>query len=766
LQNTLLVNGRSDAELSADLKHYAIALTPDEARQIADLLQRDPTITEATAWGIQGSEHCSYKSSTDYLKTLPVKGEDIALGVGEDAGIVHFHKTADGREFGIAIAHESHNHPSQIVPFEGAATGIGGVCRDVCCMGAKVIGSLDMLRLGDLQSNKSKQIYHGVVSGIAGYANPLGVPNLGGDVVFDEAFNDNCLVNCVSVGLIDLQDVVHSTVPDNAAELGYEFILVGKPTDRSGFGGASFASATLDEDDRQSNKGAVQEPNPFLERHLLASITDLLQKLKEEHAKTPLAMKDLGAGGVLCATVEMVADVNLGATVDADAVHVAEDDLPAAVVLCAETQERFCFAVPPHLTETVLQHFNETWDLPNVSAGARATKIGKVTNDGQYVAQYHGAVVCDAKAVDITAGIKVQRPVQEPQIDLPATSAVERADLQNPELIKKLLAHPNIANRRPITEQYDQTVQGNTLLLREEAETAVFAPLQDYLELSEQDRAAQAAVATGGPAALGKVSPYAQAQTAIAHSVLKLAAVGAKPLALTDCLNYGNPEIPKQMWQFAQGVAGIKEMAEVLHTPFVSGNVSLYNTTPTGSIPPSTVISAVGKMITKARPNAAQKVGNQLVLFGSRTGNLGASVVAEILGAPLSQDIPTCDPARVLRLQQLTLALGEKVQSAAITASGGALTTVLKMLLRGGHGVDITATLTPAQWLSEDVGVVIEIALAELPAVQQAAARSDIACFPLGTITDDGTFSLLAADEHYEVTELQEIWREGLRLYS
>ena len=756
----LAVENRSDEQLSADLKQYAIALTPDELRQIAKLLGRSPTITEATTWGIQGSEHCSYKSSAVYLKTLPVTGEQIALGVGEDAGVVHWHTDSTGRKWGLTIAHESHNHPSQIVPFEGAGTGIGGVCRDVACMGAKLIGCLDMLRLGDLKSNQSKHIYRGVVEGIAGYANPLGIPNLGGDVIFDAAFNENCLVNCVSLGLIDTAKIIHSYVPNNAAKLGYEFILLGKPTDISGFGGASFASADLDETDRKANKGAIQEPNPFLERHLLSAITDLLNSLPADET---IAIKDLGAGGVLCASVEMVAEVGLGAEIDADAIHVSMDNLPAAVVLCAETQERFCLAVPPHLTEQVLAHFNTKWDLPNVSAGARATKIGRVVADGYYTAFYQGEKVCHAKAKDLTAGIKVERAVIAPDLNLPTTTEITREELQAADLPSRLLSHLNIASRRPITEQYDQTVQGNTILLREEAEAAVIMPLQDYLELPESDRQAAAAVASGGPAKIGLVDPQRQAQMAVSHAVLKLAAVGSKALALTDCLNYGSPEIAEQMWQFSEGVRGIKEIAEVLHLPFVSGNVSLYNNTKNGPIAPSTIIAAVGKMITTPRRNTVQKSSNQLVLLGARSGNLGASVVADIFNQPLSSDLPNCDSEKVLHLKQLLLAQGEVIKSAAITAEGGAMAALLKMIIRSQFGAEITATFSPAQWYSEDIGAIIEIHPDDLHLLQQAAVRVDIACFPLGKVINENMIDFVANDNSYVKEELLKVWQEGLR---
>ncbi|MEK7562984.1 MAG: AIR synthase related protein, partial [Patescibacteria group bacterium] len=290
----------SDAEVAALLKKHRIGLTVEEARTICTMLKRDPTLTEATIWGVQGSEHCSYKSSRRFLKNFTTTGKHVILGPGEDSGIVAITDAPKGKRWGLVISHESHNHPSQIVPFEGAATGVGGVVRDVVCMGARVIGALDMLRLGDLQSEESRTIAKEVTRGIAGYGNPLGVPNLGGDTVFDASYNSNCLVNAAAVGIVREDEVIHSMAPEEAAKVGYDIIVIGKPTDRSGFGGASFASASMEADKKEQNSGAVQEPNPFLERHLLASTYALFDWLAATKNLHRVSFKDHGAGGNVC----------------------------------------------------------------------------------------------------------------------------------------------------------------------------------------------------------------------------------------------------------------------------------------------------------------------------------------------------------------------------------------------------------------------------------------------------------------------------------
>ncbi len=390
------------------LSQNQIALTLDEAQSLQKELGRPLTILEATVLGIQLSEHCSYKSSRKFLSSLPTKGENVVLGPAEDAGIVKVFEHS-GEKYCIAVGHESHNHPSQIVPYEGAATGIGGIVRDIVCMGARPVAVLDCLRLGDSDKKDQKNIAHGVVQGLAGYGNPLGVPNMGGDVYFDEGFDENCLVNATAMGSLRESDLIHSFVPKRAAEENWEFIIVGKPTDNSGFGGASFASGSFEAtDDMESKKAAVQEPNPFLERHIVASTLDLFEILKQEGDYDKVAFKDLGAGGVVCATVELAEGGGYGVEVDLDALHKV-GDYPAHVFACAETQERFCWACHPSLTQKIIDHYTTKWELGLVAENAGATKVGVIRSDGQYIVRSGGEVLCDMPASLVTRGILYDR---------------------------------------------------------------------------------------------------------------------------------------------------------------------------------------------------------------------------------------------------------------------------------------------------------------------------------------------------------------------
>lgn len=399
----------SSEEISRLLETYSIRLTPNEALTIQNnLLKRPPTYAECVLWSIQGSEHCSYKSSRKHLARFNTQAPHVILGPKEDAGIVAVATDNQGNRYGIVVSHESHNHPSQLVPYEGAATGVGGNVRDVCCMGAEVIAVADSLRFGDIKLAKTKWLHEGVVRGIGGYANPLGIPNLAGDTYYDEAYNENCLVTVVTLGILREDHIIHSYAPPNATN--YKFILIGKPTDNSGFGGAAFASSDLGENEQEMNKGAVQEPNAFLQRHLLKANYAFFEFLRERHLIDKVGFKDLGAGGIACASVELAEAGGYGAEIDLELVPTSMPNLPPAVILCSETQERFMWIVPENLVDAVLNHYNQRFALPEICEGAGATVIGQLRSDGQYVVNFHGKQIVLARAKDITQGIIYERP--------------------------------------------------------------------------------------------------------------------------------------------------------------------------------------------------------------------------------------------------------------------------------------------------------------------------------------------------------------------
>ena len=466
-------DGLSDSAIKAKLYELNIPLTTNEARKIQnDMLGRAPSLTELILFSIQGSEHCSYKSSRNHLKQFTTEGPDVILGAKEDAGVVAIATDNDGHRWCIVMSHESHNHPSQIVPYEGAATGVGGNVRDVLCMGAEVIAVTDSFRFGEIKNNKTKWIHDGVVTGVAGYGNPLGIPNVGGDLYYHNGYNENCLVTLVTLGIVRENDIIHSYAPKNAN--GYDLILLGKPTDNSGFGGASFASLELEEKKKKQNKGAVQEPNAFLGRHLLKSSYALFEILKEKGLINKIGFKDLGAGGVACASVELAETSGYGAEVWMEKIHISMEGLHPSVYLCSETQERFMWVCSPEVTPMILDHYNNVFDLPGVSTGARASVIGKIRNDGQYIVHNGDEEIVNAKAKEVTEGFLYDRPFEAWESNFVEPALPEPTDYN--QTLLNILSHENMASREPIFEQYDKQVQGRIYMETGLADSGVMAP--------------------------------------------------------------------------------------------------------------------------------------------------------------------------------------------------------------------------------------------------------------------------------------------------
>ncbi len=709
--------GLSDTATKALLHEHQLGLTVDEARKIQfEILQRPPTLTELVLWSIQGSEHCSYKSSRPFLKAFVTDAPNVILGPREDAGIVEAAVDNEGRRYGIALSHESHNHPSQIVPYEGAATGVGGNVRDVCCMGATVVALADGLRFGSPDTNKTRWIQSGVVSGIAGYGNPLGIPSLAGDVWFDDGYADNCLVTVLTLGAIAEDELIHSSAPSDSA--GYALILVGKPTDNSGFGGASFASFELAESEKEKNKGAVQEPNAFLERHLLKSTYALRDRLRESGQISRVGFKDLGAGGVACAAVELADSAGLGADLELEKIHLGMDNLPPHVALCSETQERFMWVAPGDLVPMILEHYNEVYALPEVSAGARASVIGRIRPDGRFRVTRNGELLVDAEARDVTEGLIYNRPwtfaprrFQEPG----TTFHHEDANA----VLRALLAHPNVADRAPIYENYDKQVQGLVQLERGAAAAGVLRPF-DTPHFPEEIRPTGIAVAVDQNPRYNRIDPYWGGVLAVLGAMRKVAATGATPIAITDCLCYGNPEKPAQMADFVLGVNGVADACRKIHlrehplspVPIVAGNVSLYNESANSAIPPSPMIGCIGRIAdaTRAVPLGLSTPDSDVFLVGERLNELGGSLLYQHFGFT-GASIPKPDFAETEReLHTLTRLVDDGLVTAAIPiAEGGLAVAASRMAIAGRIGIrlQVESDLLPLRILfSETPGFV------------------------------------------------------------
>ncbi len=781
---TIPVGELDEAVLRERFRRHGLTLAPGEARKVAELLGRAPTLTELTLFDTMWSEHCSYKSSRAVLKEfLPTSAGNVVVGPVEDAGVVDFGEV-DGIRYGIVIAHESHNHPSQVMPVEGAATGIGGIVRDVYCMGAEVIATLDPLRFGWPAGEGAAQrleIAREVVTGIWQYGNAIGVPNLGGDVYFHPSFDENCLVNVVAVGIVPIAQITHSAVPAAARDEPYDLIIVGKPTDWSGMGGAAFASATLDAAAATENKGSVQVPDPFLKRVLTVANREVLALARREGVA--VGFKDLGAGGVSCVTSELCDAGGFGCDVDLALVHVAEADLPARVIACSETQERYGLAVPARLTGQVLAIYNEDFALPTLYAGAAARRVGRVTGDGQYVLRHGERILCQAPVSTITGGIRYDRPHRAP-----ARQTV-RADLRLAEDVPArlaaewlaIMAHPNIASREYVYRHYDPEVQGNTLLRPGEADAGVVAPVPGSLR-------AVALSADGNPL-LGLVDPFAAGAAAVLEACRNVACVGGVPAAITDCLNFGNPEDPEVFWGFREAVRGIAAACRGLGRleapdeplPVISGNVSFYNQSSSGrSVAPSPVVACVGLVQNGAlcRSQRFKTDGAPLYLIGKPTADLAGSVYLAAgfqAGRPAVPQ-PDFAAARAELAAMVGLVEAGCVAAAHDLSDGGLAVTLAEMALglegqpHLGARVELPAALAHLSLrevlFSERGGFVVEVPAQRTDAAEALLAASDAAWWRLGSVTGEDRLAVhhAARAESIElaVSDLARAWQTGL----
>ncbi|MBH50395.1 MAG: phosphoribosylformylglycinamidine synthase II [Candidatus Marinimicrobia bacterium] len=756
--------------INKKLAELNIPLTPDEVIKIQnEMLGRAPSLPELVLFSIQGSEHCSYKSSRTHLKQFTTEGPDVVLGAKEDAGVVAVATDQSGNRWCVVMSHESHNHPSQIVPYEGAATGVGGNVRDVMCMGAEVIACTDSFRFGEINNKKTKWINDGVVSGVAGYGNPLGIPNIGGDIYYHSGYNENCLVTLVTLGIVREDHIIHSYAPQNAD--GYDLILIGKPTDNSGFGGASFASLELEEDKKDQNKGAVQEPNAFLERHLLKSSYALFDIIKEMGLIDKVGFKDLGAGGVACASVELAETSGYGSEVWLDRVHTGMEGLHPSVYLCSETQERFMWVCPPDITQLILDHYNKTYNLPAVSDGAMASQIGKIRSDGQYVVHYNGETIVDAKANQVTRGFLYERKFTaiNKRDDTPELSQV--ADYGS--VLLKLLSHENIASRKTVYDKYDKQVQGRTMIESGLADSGVMAPFNSK-NYPKEIRQTGIALSTDHNPLYGMVDPYWAGVNAVVESMRNVAAVGATPHALTDCLCFGNPEKENQMWEFVESVRGISDACSTITlkdnpshaTPIIAGNVSFYNESRSGSIPASPIVSCLGKInnINKTIGMAFTSIGSNIIMVGQRKNEMGGSAYFH-LNNELGSNLPKPDLQEVKnQIYALTDCIdNDRVLSCHDISDGGIAVALAEMTFKNNIGckVSIESNLRVDEILfSETGGFLLEASDENIDNITKCFSEYDLEVFVIGKTVSN---NIMINDAlNISIEQGRDAWENGL----
>ena len=570
-------------------------LTLDEYKSIIQLIGREPNITELGIFSLMWSEHCSYKSSKIHLKKLPVTGKDVIQGPGENAGIIDI-----GEGLAVVFKIESHNHPSFIEPYQGAATGVGGILRDIFTMGARPIALMDALRFGPLTHGRNKAIMEGVVSGISGYGNSIGVPTVGGDVYFNECYSKNPLVNVFCVGLADKDKIFYA----RAEGRGNPVLYVGAKTGRDGIHGATMASAEFGEDLEQKRPN-VQVGDPFMEKLLLEACLEVMAK------NLIVGIQDMGAAGLTCSTSEMATNSGSGIEIDLDRVPQREEGMTPYEIMLSESQERMLIVSNQKNLNSVLEIFSK-WDLD-------AVLIGQVTDGGKLRVKDSGKLVVD---IPVNAIVNLC-PVFERPFSPPAYlgSATRLESLPPPQDYNQafltLLGSPTIADKEWVFRQYDHMVQVNTALL----------PGADASLLRIKNSQKALAITLDGNALYAYLDPKTGGKIAVAEACRNLAAVGARPVGVTNCLNFGNPEKSEIMWQFKEVVEGISEACRMFEIPVTGGNVSFYNDTEGVSIYPTPVLGIVGVVddVRQAVSPGFKSAGDTVVLVGTNAEEIGAS---------------------------------------------------------------------------------------------------------------------------------------------
>ena len=624
-------------------------LNEREFDALEKILNREPTLCELGIFSALWSEHCSYKHSKPILRTLPTKGPQVLQGPGENAGVVRI-----GEGWAVAFKMESHNHPSAVEPYQGAATGVGGILRDIFTMGARPIAVLDSLRFGPLDTPRQRYLFGGVVKGVGDYGNCVGVPNVGGDVAFEPAYEGNCLVNAMCVGLLREEELIRAV----AAGPGNPIIYVGARTGRDGIHGASFASEELSHAS-DAKRPQVQVGDPFTEKLLVEASLELI------NSGHIVAIQDMGAAGLTSSSAEMAARGGVGVEIDAQAVPMREEGMTPYEVLLSESQERMLI-VAKKGHEAPVMEIARKWELETAI-------IGRVTDDGLFRVMWGKECVAEIHGQQLVEGF----PKYEPEARESDEAKARRERPVPPqkesglaEMLEALLDRPTIASKRWVVEKYDSSVQANT----------VIPPLGDGSVIRVRGTSLGVAVTAGCPGRYVWLDPYEGGKAAVAEAARNIAVTGARPLAVTNCLNFGNPDKPEIFFQFREACRGMADACKALDTPITGGNVSLYNESPSGPVMPTPMIGMVGVIenVTKRVPAAFQDPGDVIVLLGKTTGELGGSqyltqVTGDTFGTP-----PRVDLAAERKLVDLLVeAAAQGLMASAHDVSDGGLAVAL-----------------------------------------------------------------------------------------
>jgi phosphoribosylformylglycinamidine synthase II len=738
-------------------------VTREEYARIQQILKRDPNITELGIFSVMWSEHCSYKSSKVHLKRLPTRGKLVVQGPGENAGVVDI---GDGLVAAFKI--ESHNHPSFVEPFQGATTGVGGILRDIFTMGARPIAILDSLRFGEIVASKTseeeaasnRRILDGVIRGVAHYGNCFGVPTVGGEVVFEPCYSQNPLVNALALGIARKEEIFLA----KAKGIGNPVIYVGAKTGRDGIHGASLLASAEFTEESQQKRPNVQVGDPFVEKLLLEACIEAMK------TGAVVAIQDMGAAGLTCSTCEMASRGETGIEIDLAKVPQRETGMSPYEIMLSESQERMLLVAEKGREQEVLDVFKK-WGLD-------ATVVGEVKPGGLVIVKDHGKVVAEIPAHPLAEeGPVYNRPIAEPAPRNESTRdwfafAPEGADLT--ENFKKLLASPTIASKRWITEQYDTMVRTNTLAGPGASDAAV-------VRLKGTKRAL--ALATDGNGRWCFLNPKLGAMHAVAEAARNVAASGARPIAATNCLNFGSPEKPEVMWQFSQAIDGLNEACVALGTPITGGNVSFYNETLGKSIYPTPTIGILGILDAAAKVlKIAFRNGGDVILLLNGSTNADSSSVnaaqefssseySKVISGIVAGEPPAIDLSAEKRLIDCLVALAEAstVNSAHDLSDGGLAVCLAESCFAGGLGAEVAlAGESPGEFeIFNERGAraIVSVSPENLASVLEVARQKGVAASEIGKVTRDKTLRIeykgnVAVSS--ALPALQDVWAHGL----
>ncbi|MFI5622275.1 phosphoribosylformylglycinamidine synthase subunit PurL [Nocardioides sp. NPDC051685] len=724
-----------------------LGLKEDEYAEIRRILGRRPTGAELAMYSVMWSEHCSYKSSKVHLKQFGEIPQEtpagkMLAGIGENAGVLDV-----GQGYAVTFKVESHNHPSYVEPHQGAATGVGGIVRDILAMGARPVAVMDPLRFGPLSEEDTHRVLPGIVSGIGHYGNCLGLPNIGGEAVFDASYLGNPLVNALCVGVLRHEDL-HLAKASGAGNL---VIMYGARTGGDGIGGASILASVEFDEDGPAKRPSVQVGDPFMEKLLIECTLELFA------AGIVRGIQDFGAAGISCATSELAAAGDGGMHVHLERVPLRDSTLAPEEILMSESQERMMAVIAPE-DEATFMDICAKWDV-------EAAVIGTVTGEGRLRVDWHGETIVDVDPTTVAHdGPVYERPYARPswqdalQADvaekLPRAASADELR----ETILKLVASENLCDKSWITEQYDRYVRGNTVLSQ---------PSDGGMIRVDESTNLGVALATDANGRFAKLDPYAGAQLALSESYRNVASVGAKPLAISDCLNFGSPEDPDVMWQFAEATRGLKDACLELGIPVTGGNVSLYNQTGEVAIHPTPVVATLGVIedVTTRTPSDFQAADEVVVLLGETHEELSGSEWAHVVHGHLGGLPPKVNLAAEKALAELLLE-ARFVTSAHDLSDGGLMQALAEPAMSSGIGVSVTIAGDPFVALfSESVArAIVTVKADDVERLTSLAERNGVAATKLG-VTGGSAYQISYDGGAVEIPleELTGVWRSTLR---